>query len=101
MGPELLHFLWALADHAGRSRDPVPQPIIPVLGAPAALAAARANQTLIAQPGSNVFVQSYSFFVQARLTVLTAVYEGVSERVYGSTHALRTYPSYCEALRAH
>jgi len=31
-GPELLRFLWALSDHAARSRVPVPQPIIPVMG---------------------------------------------------------------------
>ncbi len=73
MGPELLRFLWALADHAAWSRVPVPQPIIPVLGAPAALAAAQADQTLI----DRFKRLRSSYFVQARLTVLTAVYEGV------------------------
>jgi len=95
-GPELLRFLWALSDHAARSRVPVPQPIIPVLGAPAALAAAQADKTLIER-----FKRlRSSYFVHARLAVLTAVYEGVSERVYGRTHALRTNPRYWDALRA-
>ena len=95
-GPELLRFLWALSDHAARSRVPVPQPIIPVLGAPAALAAAQADKTLFER-----FKRlRSSYFVHARLAVLTAVYEGVSERVYGRTHALRTNPRYWDALRA-
>ena len=91
-GPELLRFLWALADFAARNRVHLPQPILPNRGPAADLE----DDTLIQR-----FKRLRSrLFLSARLTVLTAVYEGVTERVYGRTFSLRTNPRYWAALRA-
>jgi hypothetical protein len=93
-GPELLRFLWALADFAARNRIHLPQPLLPNRG-PAAHAAELEDDTLIQR-----FKRlRSSLFLSARLTVLTAVYEGVTERVYGRTFSLRTNPRSWAALR--
>ena len=62
----------------------------------AAQAADQAVQPLIARFKR---LQS-SFYVNASLSVLTSVYEGLSERVYGSTHVLCNNPHYCTAFQA-
>ena len=90
-----MRFLWALADFAARNRVHLPEPILPNRG-PAAHAADLEDDTLIQR-----FKRLRSrLFLSARLTVLTAVYEGVTERVYGRTFSLRTNPRYWAALRA-
>ena len=62
----------------------------------AAQAADQAVQPLIARFKR---LQS-SFYVNASLSVLTSVYEGLSERVYGSTHVLCNNPLYCTAFQS-
>ena len=96
VGHDLFCVLWATADHAARNRVLMPGPIVPVRAAPAAQVAALADQPLIARcrrPRPSVSVN-------ARLAVLTAVYEGLSERFDGRTNALRNNSRYWTALRA-
>jgi hypothetical protein len=93
LGPEFLRFLWTLADHAARNYIPVPLPVLPSL--------ADADS-----PDDRDSPQVVRFkrlrgqiFVQARLHLLTAVYEAVTHRVYGRTFALQADARYWETLR--
>ena len=73
LGPEFLRLLWALADYAARNLVPVPLPALPVLGPPPA------------DSGDD----NSPLDLKARLEILLAVYEGISERIVGSTRALQ------------
>ena len=84
--------MWALADHAARNQIPVPLPVLPSL--------ADANP-----PDEHDSQQVVRFkrlrgqiFVQARLHLLTAVYEAVTHRVYGRTFALQADAEYWVTL---
>jgi hypothetical protein len=92
LGPEFLRFLWALADHAARNYIPVPLPVLPVLSE-------------VGPPEDKDSPQVVRFkrlrgqiFVQARLQLLTAVYEAVTHRVFGRTFPLQADAQYWATL---
>ena len=87
LGPDFLRFLWALADFAARNRihtttdDRLPPD-------PAAASRARSACSALRK----------RLYNQATTKVLTAVYEGVTERIYGRTFVLRNHPQYQQPL---
>ena len=92
LGPEFLRFLWALADHAARNKHPVPLPVLPVFSE-------------LAPPDDRHNPQVVRFqrlrgriFVQARLHLLTAVYEAITHRVFGKTSPLQFDAQYWDSL---
>ena len=81
---EFLRFLWALADDAARNQVPVPLPALPVLGPPPADSGDE----------SSPLVREFrrvrrAFYLKARMEILLAFYEGISEFIVGRTHALQ------------
>ena len=93
LGPEFLRFLWALADFSARNYIPVPLPVLPVLSN--------------AEPDSGRdSPQVIRFkrlrgrtFVQARLHILSAIYEAITFRVYGRTFPLQGDSNYWAQIR--
>jgi hypothetical protein len=86
-GPDLLRFLWGLADHAARNQVPVELQDLPHLDLDSPAPAQAAFQRLRSL-----------IYVQASYRILAAVFEGVTERIYGRTFALRTLPAYQRSL---
>jgi hypothetical protein len=84
LGPEFLRFLWALADYAARNLVPVPLPILPVLGSPPA--GDGDDDSPLVRKFRRV---RRTLYLRARLEILLAVYEGISERIVGRTYALQ------------
>ena len=84
LGAEFLRFLlWALADHAARNHYPVPLPVLPILSD-------SASQDALDSPQVVQFKRFRGqLYVQARLHVLTAVYEAITHRVYVKTFSLQ------------
>ena len=94
LGPELLRFLWAVADHAARQHDSAsPQGLdpSPVLD--------KASQDHTASALKRLRGRLYHEY---RTRMLCAVLEGVTERVYGRTFALigdRRYLQWMDTAR--
>ena len=101
-GPDLLRFLWAVADHDDAARNAMTLPFDGL------------SQSL-SQPPSSVSdslseEQLLSFkilrgrlYVDYRLRLLSTVHEAFTERVFGRTHALASLPEYLDfqaAVRA-
>ena len=91
-GPDLLRFLWAVADHAARNAHSLPLDRILTLSQPALSEH---------DPPSEAQLLSFKILrgrlnYDYRLRLLTAVYEAVTERIFGRTHALVSHPEYQE-----
>jgi hypothetical protein len=87
LGSEFLRFLWSIADFSARNLVPVPLPILPTLGSPPA------------GDDDSPLIRKFrklrqSLYHKARLEISLAVYEGIAERVFGRTHALRSNNRY-------
>ena len=78
LGPDFLRFLWALADHAARNCVHLPLDDLPQLD-PAAADRALADFKRLRG----------HLYIQSTYKILAAIFEGVTERVYGRTFALR------------
>jgi hypothetical protein len=90
-GPDLIRFLWAIADHAARHHLSMPDADLRVLpqqlwGPQSASQRAAADSQVSAFKALLVCLN-----VEYRQRVLTAVYEATTERLYGRTHALSSY----------
>ena len=91
-GPDLLRFLWAVADHAARNAFSLPLDKVLTLSHPAH----SENE-----PPSDATMLSFKILrgrlnLDYRLRLLTAIYEAFTERVFGRTHALVSHPEYLE-----
>ena len=78
VGPDFLRFLWGLAEHAARNSVHVPLDDLPHLD-PAVADVARTDFKRLRG----------HLYIQATYKVLAMLFEGVTERVYGRTFALR------------
>jgi hypothetical protein len=87
LGPDLLRFLWCLADHAARNQVPVELHELPLLHHEPLPPAHSPFQTLRSR-----------IYVQSTYKILAAVFEGVTERLYDRTFALRSLPAYKRRL---
>ncbi len=97
-GPDLLRFLWAIADHAARHHLSMPDADLRVL--PQQLWGPQsASQTAAADSQVSAFKALRGCLnVEYRQRVLTAVYEATTERLYGRTFALSSFKCYRETL---
>ena len=92
--PELLRYQWVVADRAAQRYVSLPNFSLPLSAE---------------QPGNvddhTSLLHKYKryrriFYHQSVQEVLVAIYEAVTERVFGRTHALQMYPEYDDALAA-
>ena len=92
LGPDLLRYLWLIADrHAQRlCSGLVPSSVIPVSDAQCS---ASASYSPFKACRARLYRQSVH-------EVLIAIYEAVTERVLGRTYALQAYPEYRAFFRA-
>ncbi len=88
-GADVFFFLWGLADHAARNQVPVELQDLSHIDVDSPSPAQAAFQRLRSL-----------VFMQASYRILAAVFEGVTEWIYGSTSALRTLPAYQRSLEA-
>ena len=90
LGPNFprLRVLWGLADHAARNQVPVELQDLPHLDLDSPAPAQAAFQRLRSL-----------IYVQASYRILAAVFEGLTERIYGRTFALRVCLPAKEAWR--
>ena len=91
-GPDLLRFLWAVADHAARNAHSLPLDRVLTLSHPA-----HSEH----EPPSEATMLSFKILrgrlnLDYRLRLLTAIYEAFTERVFGRTYALVSHPEYLE-----
>ena len=81
LGPDFQNFLWALADHAAKNQ----------------FSANLLDKQCLDFPTTDqaTFQKLRSFlYLQALDKILAAIFEGVTERIYGRTFALRSLPAY-------
>jgi hypothetical protein len=81
LGPDFQNFLWALADHAAKNQ----------------FSANLLDKQCVDFPTADqaTFQKLRSFlYLQALDKILAAIFEGVTERIYGRTFALRSLPAY-------
>ena len=90
-GPDLLRFLWAIADHAARNAMSLPLDRL----------SSSLSQPPPSQPDELSEERLLSFKIlrgrlnlDYRLRLLSTVYEAFTERVFGRTHALASLPEY-------
>ena len=87
LGPDLQNFLWALADHAAQNQTSADLQDKPCLD--------HHSQTA----GQTTFSKLRSFlYLQALNKTQAAIFEGVTERIYGRTFALRSLPAYLRTV---
>jgi hypothetical protein len=90
-GPDLLRFLWALADYAARNAlgcpDPASLPLLPAVPGDAQ-AEERRQSAFKALRGR--------LFNDYRQRLLCVILEGATERVFGRTQALAAHPCYLQ-----
>ena len=86
LGPDVLRFLWAVADHAARNALSFPLDHYSSLSPPSSSDHAEPSEA-----------QLLAFrILRGRLNQLTAIHEAFAERVFGRTHALASLPEYIE-----
>ena len=95
-GPDLLRFLWAVADHAARNAHSLPLDSILTVSQPGPSAH---------EPPSETQLLAFKILrgrlnLDYRLRFLTAVYEAITERIFGRTYALVSHPEYQERQAA-
>jgi hypothetical protein len=96
-GPDLIRFLWAIADHAARYHLSMPDADLRVL--PQQLIGPHsAFQKAAADSQISAFKALRCLNVEYRQRVLTAVYEVTTERLYGRTYALSSFKCCRETL---
>ena len=88
LGPDFVRFLWRLADHAARNHIPPDLRALPIL-----------------DPADQSHLQAFKrlrghIYVQSTYKLLAAIFEGVTERIYGRTFTLKTLPRYREIIAA-
>ena len=88
LGPDFVRFLWRLADHAARNHIPPDLRALPIL-----------------DPADQSHLQAFKrlrghIYVQSTYKLLAAIFEGVTERIYGRTFTLKTLPRYHEIIAA-
>ena len=88
LGPDLVRFLWRLADHAARNHIPPDLRALPIL-----------------DPADQSHLQAFKrlrghIYVQSTYKLLAAIFEGVTERIYGRTFTLKTLPRHQEIIAA-
>ena len=88
-GPDLLRLLWRLADHAAHHHLPSALQAAPVLD-PAVNSQLQATHKRLRG----------HIYVQSTYKLLAAVFEGITERIYGRTFAFKTLPRYQEIIAA-
>ena len=91
--PELLRYQWVVADSAAERYVYLPNFPLPL----------SAEQPGNADDHTSLLhkykLHSRIFYHQSVQEVLVAIYEAVTERVFGRTHALQMYPEYEEFFR--
>ena len=92
LGPDLLRFLWAVADHAARNALSFPLDYYSSLSQPPSSQHAQPSE---AQHQAFRILRG-RLYLDSRLRLLTAVHEAFTERVFGRTHALASLPEYLE-----
>ena len=92
-GPDLLRYLWLVADrHAQRKCSD----ILPALSSAHTVSAAVFEESVSVSNFKGCRARLFRLSVQE---VLIAIYEAVNERVFGRTHALQAYPEYRDFFR--
>ena len=97
-GPDLIRFLWAIADHAARHHLSMPDADLRVL--PLQIWGPQsASQTAAAYSQVSAFKALRGRLnVEYRQRILTAVFEATTERLHGRTYALSSFKCYRETL---
>ena len=93
-GPDLLRFLWAVADHAARYAFDLPLDVYLSLSQPSTDVSERTSE----KETIAFKVLRGRLYNEYRLRTLTAVYEAVTSRVFGRSFALNTCRLYRELL---
>jgi hypothetical protein len=96
LGPDLLRFLWAVADHAARYHLALPQHEIRAL--PQSCLTLSQDEMVTDKLADSFKALRGKLNNEYRQRMLTAVYEGVAERVWGRTHALSSYKYYHDTM---
>ena len=96
LGPDLLRFLWATADHAARYHLALPQQEIRAL--PQSCLTLSQDEMVTDELEEKFKILRGKLNNEYRQRVLTAVYEGVAERVWGRTHALSANRYYHDTM---
>ena len=86
-GPDLLHFLWAVADHAARYAFDLPLDVYHSISQPASTVSS--NDGAKKQMSFKILRRG-RLYNEYRLRILTATYEAVTTRVFGRSFALNT-----------
>jgi len=96
LGPDLLRFLWATADHAARYHLALPQHEIRAL--PQSCLTLSQDEMVTDEQEEKFKILRGKLNNEYRQRVLTAVYEGVAELVWGRTHALSANKYYHDTM---
>ena len=96
LGPDLLRFLWAVADHAARYHLALPQHEVRAL--PQSCLTLSQDEMVTDKLEKSFKALRGKLNNEYRQRVLTAVYEGVAERVWGRTHALSANKYYHDTM---
>ena len=92
LGPDVLRFLWAVADHAARNALSFPLDFYSSLSPPSSSDHAEPSEAQLLA----FRILRGRLNLDSRLRLLTAVQEAFAERVFGRTHALASLPEYIE-----
>ena len=92
LGPDVLRFLWAVADHAARNALSFPIDFYSSLSPPSSSDHAEPSEAQLLA----FRILRGRLNLDSRLRLLTAVQEAFAERVFGRTHALASLPEYIE-----
>jgi hypothetical protein len=95
-GPDLLRFLWAVADHAARYAFDLPLDVYLSLSQPSTSLSQSAEE----KKKIGFKILRGRLYNEYRLRTLTAIYEAVTSRVFGRSFALNTCRLYRELLAA-
>ena len=96
LGPDLLRLMWAVADHAARYHLAIPQHEVRAL--PQASLTLSQDEMVADKQEKSFKDLRGKLNNEYRQRVLTAVYEGVAERVWGRTHALSANKYYHDTM---
>lgn len=96
LGPDLLRLMWAVADHAARYHLAIPQHEVRAL--PQECLTLSQDEIVADKQEKSFKALRGKLNNEYRQRVLTAVYEGVAERVWGRTHALSAIKYYHDTM---
>jgi hypothetical protein len=92
-GPDLLRFLWAVADHAARNALSLP---FDGLSQSLSQPPSSVSDSLSEEQLLSFKILRGRLYVDYRLRLLSTVHEAFTERVFGRTHALASLPEYLD-----